>query len=207
MLTIMKQHKFALLLTALLSTFFINLFPLSASGYNLSVLLQAAAGVNLLQRRHQAVSFIVLLVIFTATHWLHTASAMALLYYGSYLVFFLILAVIVFRQVIFSARINTESVCAALSGFLLIGYMGFFIFSAIESHMPGSFRGLSSDELQMMNELFYYSFISILTVGYGDIVAVSWPARNATILVILTGYIYSLVFIARIVSGFSVSDK
>ncbi|MFO6427896.1 ion channel [Escherichia coli] len=56
-----------------------------------------------------------------------------------------------------------------------------------------------------MNELFYYSFIS-LTVGYGDIVAVSWPAVNAT-LVILTGYIYSLVFIARIVSGFSVSDK
>ncbi|WP_446496076.1 hypothetical protein [Escherichia coli] len=38
-------------------------------------------------------------------------------------------------------------------------------------------------------------------------VAVSWPARNATILVILTGYIYSLVFIARIVSGFSVSEK
>lgn len=128
-------------------------------------------------------------------------------YAPGYLVFFLTLSVIVFRQVIFSARINTESVCAALSGFLLIGYMGFFMFSAIENHMPGAFRGLSRDELQMMNELFYYSFISILTVGYGDIVAVSWPARNATILVILTGYIYSLVFIARIVSGFSVSDK
>lgn len=81
------------------------------------------------------------------------------------------------------------------------------MFSAIENHMPGAFRGLSNDELQMMNELFYYSFISILTVGYGDIVAVSWPARNATILVVLTGYIYSLVFIARIVSGFSVSEN
>ncbi|EHV83078.1 putative ion transport protein, partial [Escherichia coli DEC7C] len=54
------------------------------------------------------------------------------------------------------------------------------MFSAIENHMPGAFRGLSNDELQMMNELFYYSFISILTVGYGDIVAVSWPAHNAT---------------------------
>ncbi|MGP3591456.1 ion channel [Vagococcus sp. WN89Y] len=207
MLMIMKQHKFAFLLAALLSTFFLNLFPLNATGYNLNDVLQIAAGVNLLQRRHQVISLIVLLIIFATTHWLHTVSAMTLLYYGSYLVFFLILSVIVFRQVIFSARINTESVCAALSGFLLIGYMGFFMFSAIESHMPGAFRGLSHDELQMMNELFYYSFISILTVGYGDIVAVSWPARNATILVILTGYIYSLVFIARIVSGFSVSDK
>lgn len=28
------------------------------------------------------------------------------------------------------------------------------MFSAIENHMPGAFRGLSNDELQMMNELF-----------------------------------------------------
>lgn len=200
MLKIIKQHKFAFLFTALLSTFFLNMFPPSAAGYELNTVLQIVAGVNLLQRRYQVVSFI-------TTHWLHPVNAMIQLYYGSYLVFFIILSVIVFRQVIFSARINTESICAALSGFLLIGYIGFFMFSAIENHMPGAFRGLSNDELQMMNELFYYSFISILTVGYGDIVAVSWPARNATILVILTGYIYSLVFIARIVSGFSVSEK
>ena len=207
MLLMMKKYKFTFLFTALLNTFFLNLFPLSAAGYYLNVVLQIIAGVNLLQRRHQIVSFMILLIIFAITHWLHNISSMTLLYYVSYLFFFFILSVIVFRQVIFSAKINTESVCAALSGFLLIGYMGFFMFSAIESYMPGAFRGLSQDKLQMMNALFYYSFISILTVGYGDIVAVSWPARNATILMILMGYIYSLIFISRIVSGLSISEK
>ncbi|EHT4165222.1 ion transporter [Escherichia coli] len=207
MLLMMKKYKFTFLFTALLNTFFLNLFPLSAAEYYLNVVLQIIAGVNLLQRRHQIVSFMILLIIFAITHWLHNISSMTLLYYVSYLFFFFILSVIVFRQVIFSAKINTESVCAALSGFLLIGYMGFFMFSAIESYMPGAFRGLSQDKLQMMNELFYYSFISILTVGYGDIVAVSWPARNATILMILMGYIYSLIFISRIVSGLSISEK
>lgn len=207
MLLMMKKYKFTFLFTALLNTFFLNLFPLSAARYYLNVVLQIIAGVNLLQRRHQIVSFMILLIIFAITHWLHNISSMTLLYYVSYLFFFFILSVIVFRQVIFSAKINTESVCAALSGFLLIGYMGFFMFSAIESYMPGAFRGLSQDKLQMMNELFYYSFISILTVGYGDIVAVNWPARNATILMILMGYIYSLIFISRIVSGLSISEK
>ncbi|MED9555012.1 ion channel [Escherichia marmotae] len=207
MLLMMKKYKFTFLFTALLNTFFLNLFPLSAAGYYLNVVLQIIAGVNLLQRRHQIVSFMILLIIFAITHWLHNISSMTLLYYVSYLFFFFILSVIVFRQVIFSAKINTESVCAALSGFLLIGYMGFFMFSAIESYMPGAFRGLSQDKLQMMNELFDYSFISILTVGYGDIVAVNWPARNATILMILMGYIYSLIFISRIVSGLSISEK
>nr|WP_236942201.1 potassium channel family protein [Escherichia sp. MOD1-EC6163] len=105
----------------------------------------------------------------------------------------------------FTRNVSRELVFASLCGFLLIGYMGFFLFSSIEVYTPGAFRGVSSERPLMMNDLFYYSFISILTVGYGDIVAASWTARNATILVALVGYIYSLVFIARVVSDFSSS--
>lgn len=73
--------------------------------------------------------------------------------------------------------------------------------------MPGSFKGVSSDVTIMANDLFYYSFISILTVGYGDIVAVSWTARNASIFIDLMGAIYNLIFIARIVSDFSTKHR
>ncbi|EOZ5876786.1 ion transporter, partial [Escherichia coli] len=89
MLKIMKQHKFAFLLTALLSTFFLNMFPPNAAGYALNTVLQIVAGVNLLQCRHQVVSFIVLLIIFVTTHWLPPINAMTQLFYGSYLVFFI----------------------------------------------------------------------------------------------------------------------
>ncbi len=127
MLKIIKQHKFAFLFTALLSTFFLNMFPPSAAGYELNTVLQIVAGVNLLQRRYQVVSFIVLLIMFVTTlaasRQCHDTAVLREL---SGL--FIILSVIVFRQVIFSARINTESICAALSGFLLIGYIGFSCF-------------------------------------------------------------------------------
>ncbi|ELD19283.1 hypothetical protein A15U_04173 [Escherichia coli KTE210] len=68
MLLMMKKYKFTFLFTALLNTFFLNLFPLSAAGYYLNVVLQIIAGVNLLQRRHQIVSFMILLIIFAITH-------------------------------------------------------------------------------------------------------------------------------------------
>ncbi|HFP3926324.1 TPA: hypothetical protein ACHGFI_003946 [Escherichia coli] len=93
----------------------------------MNTVLQIVAGVNLLQRRYQVVSFIVLLIIFVTTHWLHPVNAMIQLYYGSYLVFFIILSVIVFRQVIFSARVNTESICAEwFSAYWLYGIFHIF---------------------------------------------------------------------------------
>ena len=51
-----------------------------------------------------------------------------------------------------------------------------------------------------MNDLFYFSYITILTVGYGDIVPSRWVATNATILAALAGNMYSLVVISSIVS-------
>ena len=59
----------------------------------------------------------------------------------------------------------------------------------------------------IMNDLFYFSYITILTVGYGDIVPVSWVARNATILAALAGNMYSLVVISSIVSRAGSSSR
>lgn len=85
------------------------------------------------------------------------------------------------------------------------------IFSNVMFNAINVFQQVINTLLNLKRQRFllfrYHVAQGICTVGYGDIVAVSWPARNATILVILTGYIYSLVFIARIVSGFSVSEK
>ena len=63
---------------------------------------------------------------------------------------------------------------------------------------PGSFRGPDPGGVSLQ-DLFYFSYISLMTIGYGDITPVSWAARNATVLVSLSANIYSLVVIASIV--------
>lgn len=112
----------------------------------------------------------------------------------------------VFRQMYRAEVVNRKIVLAAICGLLLIGYCGFFVFTSIEFFMPGSFRGLSVGE-QGLNELFYYSYVTIMTIGYGDITPVNITAKNATVLVALLGYVYSLVVVARIVGQFSSRDK
>lgn len=91
-----------------------------------------------------------------------------------------------------------QTLCAGLSGLLLIGYSGFFLFLLLENFLPGSFRGPDPGGVSLQ-DLFYFSYISLMTIGYGDITPVSWAARNATVLVSLSANIYSLVVIASIV--------
>ena len=85
-----------------------------------------------------------------------------------------------------------------MCGLLLIGYCGYFLFLTIEFLKPGSFNGLGLGD-QAINDLFYFSYVTILTIGYGDITPKSWIAKNATVLVGFTGYLYSIVVIALIV--------
>lgn len=203
---IFKTYPYTLLFIALFSAFIINLLPGDdVIKSRLSLFFQIVAGINLLARKNRLL-LLVPVVIGTVMEVFFnedpTTTSFAKLLY---LYFFVLMSIVVLRQVVFTRKVCLELVFSALCGFLLIGYMGFFLFSSIELYAPGAFKGLSSETPLILNDLFYYSFISILTVGYGDIVAVSWPARNATILVVLVGYIYSLVFIARVVSDFASS--
>ncbi|ACY84099.1 potassium channel family protein [Edwardsiella piscicida] len=200
-----EQHQFCWLFISLIGVFFINLIPNLGDLQSKSLIcltLQGIAGFNVVLRRNRA--FVTVPIVLNIIIFLFFPHSLPFILLGKmlYLYFFTLVTVVVVRKVIRAASADGEMVFAALSGFLLIGYIGLFIFSSIEVLQPGSFKGISDNPQQMFNDLFYYSFISILTVGYGDIVAVSWPARNATILVVLMGYIYSLVFIARIVSDF-----
>lgn len=115
-----------------------------------------------------------------------------------YLCFFGTIMLEVFQQIYHAQLFTAKIVYAAVCGLLLIGYCGYFLFLAIEFHHPGSFIGLGPGD-KSINDLFYFSYVTILTIGYGDITPKTWIAKNATVLVGFTGYIYSIVVIATIV--------
>lgn len=115
-----------------------------------------------------------------------------------YICFFGAVLIEVVRQIYRTPMVSSKIVMAAISGLLLIGYFGFYVFLVIELYQPGSFNNLTPG-IQAVNDLFYFSFITILTVGYGDITPSSWIAKNATVLIALFAYIYSWVVIATIV--------
>jgi len=70
---------------------------------------------------------------------------------------------------------------------------------------PGSFAGLPALELYPeanREGLTYYSFITLLTIGYGDITPTSQLARNASVLIGFMGQFYLVIVMAVVVEKY-----
>jgi multisubunit Na+/H+ antiporter MnhF subunit len=116
-----------------------------------------------------------------------------------YLVFFTLVAVEVFKKVLYSKRVSRELLSASLCGFVLLCLIGTFLFYQIDVELPHSFSNIGNGK-DILSNLNYFSFTTLLTIGYGDITPVSLIAKRAVMLVGLTGHFYT-VFITSIIIG------
>jgi hypothetical protein len=112
---------------------------------------------------------------------------------------FLIISSSLLIQIIQSKIVDTGILIASFSILIIIGFLGARIFMFIENLQPGSFSNLSSNPKE---DLTYFSYITQMTVGYGDIAPVSAYARKVTILFSLIGHFYSVVIMAIIIAKY-----
>jgi voltage-gated potassium channel Kch len=92
-----------------------------------------------------------------------------------------------------------------ISGYVCLGLLGFFICTSIELLAPGSFNGLVSREVNPTENtegLIYFSYITLLTIGYGDIAPVTRVAKSASMLIGLLGQFYMVIITAIVVGKF-----
>jgi len=122
--------------------------------------------------------------------------------------FLTFLIVAVFSDIWRRDRITMDAIFGACTIYLLIAFAGGAAYSLLESLAPGSFdlsaspalAGEAGGRAAMMSELSYFSIITMTTVGYGDIVPVSPPARALAGLQGLVAQLYLAIIIARLVS-------
>lgn len=100
-------------------------------------------------------------------------------------------------------EVTTDVLHAAIVVYLLMGMMWSLIYRVVEAFEPGSFKGAAGEIAGRSPEFIYYSFVTLTTLGYGDITPVTSKAYAFTILEAVVGQIYLVVQVAWLVGMFT----
>jgi len=120
--------------------------------------------------------------------------------------FFAYAAINILRIIVKSEKVTRETIFAAIVAYLLIALMWAFLYMILELASPGSFSfpdwGSRGETMQFE----YLSFVTITTLGYGDITPVTDKASALVIIEAVIGQIYLVVLVAWLV-GMHVSRR
>jgi len=211
------RHRLLIFLVALLTLLIV--FPFLAeryAGYHAVVELFFSflliIGIYTVSSNRDILTVAVLLALLTITLiWFNTALQTRGLLLASLLLeitFFVLTTVVILSHVLQYKKVTADKIYGAICGYLLIGIIWALIYTALENYIPGSFNfhyGLEASLVGTYShplyfaQFIYYSFVTLTTLGYGDITPLSYPARAFSSLEAVIGQLYVAVLISRLV--------
>jgi len=198
-------------LTVLLLLIMFVVAPLRAAGLErvqvLALVLILALMANALVLSANLATFVTMLVALgmNATAIIRRAEHQSMvnidLFAGAWLILALTLAWIVARAVFGPGRVNYHRVIGAVLLYLLIALIFAALFAFVGLAVPEAFTGLTiSDTPALASNLIYFSFVTLTSTGYGDIIPVHPIARSLCNVETIIGQLYPATLLARLVT-------
>jgi voltage-gated potassium channel len=103
------------------------------------------------------------------------------------------------RVVLSPGPINADRIVGALCIYLLIGVLWAILYSLIEVFEPTAFVLAGGHPKEPLEHFLYYSFVTLTTIGYGDMTPLHPVARTVAYLEAVVGQLYIAVLIAGLV--------
>ena len=110
------------------------------------------------------------------------------------------MSILILAFVLRAREVDLGIVFGSVCVYLLVAFMWASGYTLIEGLQPGSFAIPSlTEEESTRNALQYFSFVTITTLGYGDIQPVTRLARMTSVLEAVIGQLYLVILVARLV--------
>jgi hypothetical protein len=117
-------------------------------------------------------------------------------------VFFVILVIRFLTQVAKSKKVNASVILEAISGYLMVGLLLSYFLVLTLFFFPGSLIFPDAPDPKLA-DVTYFTFVTMSTLGYGDVLPGIPFTRSLSIFISITGQIYLAVIIAMLVGKYS----
>lgn len=118
------------------------------------------------------------------------------------LAFFGVLAFVVARRVFRDGEVDLHRILGAVALYLVLGLTWSFAYEALVLVDPGAFAFATppATAVELKSDLMYFSFVTLTTVGYGDVTPLHPFARSLAMVEALAGQLFLAVTLARLVA-------
>jgi hypothetical protein len=121
--------------------------------------------------------------------------------------FYTIVTIEIILQVWQAREVNKNVIFGVMGGYISLGLVAYFLLLGIFIAEPEAFRGLEVGIKEGPSDhLLYYAYITLMTIGYGDIIPVKPVSQKAAVLIGLWGQFY-LVIITAVVVGKYIASR
>jgi len=120
--------------------------------------------------------------------------------------FFIFTAFNILKFILSREYVTLEVIIGAVTVYLMLGIIWSICYGFLETLFPGSFNFIQQDGMIEPYSIIYFSFVTLTTLGYGDIAPLTPVAQSLTLVEALVGQVYLVVLIAWLV-GMHISEK
>jgi len=163
------------------------------------------SGVYAAGRNKRSVLILILLGLpWFLSEWVFTESSETI--FASVL-FFLYITGTIINHILHSEKVSTDTLYGAVCVYLLLGLLWASIYSFLEHLSPGIiFVTNNSDVIGTLtaNELIYYSYTTLTTLGYGDVTSFTPEGRIISVLEAIVGQLFLAFLVARLIAIYTV---
>lgn len=141
------------------------------------------------------------LLSFAADH--ARVSAINYLSYAFSVILYIYMLILMLRRIFLTQKVTKETIFLGITSYLMMGLTWTLLYVAVEVWNPGSFTfGAGRPPEVFWVDLYYFSYVTLTTLGYGDVSPIAPVARVLAIFEAMTGVLYLGILMARLIGAY-----